>query len=134
MNPPALELYRHGATRAFLIGDLLLYHDLGQTQPEPAPWSRYLAAVESKLTSIERCLIVPGSGGLSANQRGQTRRSIGGRPTAVLTDSALNRGIITSLTWFGAPIRAFRAGQYEAALRWLEREPLLAEVERLCQP
>lgn len=126
---PALELYRHAATRAFLIGDLFVYHD---TSPEPPPlarWSEYLDAIQTKLGQIGRCLIVPSRGGLSAQQREQVRRLIGRRPTAVLTDSALNRGIITSLTWFGVPIHAFQSGQYQAALTWLEREHVLTEVQ-----
>ena len=77
-----------------------------------------------------RGLIIPSRGGLSAQQREQVRRLIGARPTAVLTDSALNRGIITSLTWFGVAIHAFRPDEYQAALIGLKREHVLAEALR----
>jgi len=131
MSTPALELYRYSATRAFLVTDTLVYHDLSEQPPPLAPWAEYLDRIVTRLTQIERCLIVPSRGGLSAQQREQVRRLIGKRPTAVLTDSALNRGVITSLTWFGLPIHAFLPGEYRAALSWLEREHLLPEVERL---
>jgi hypothetical protein len=131
MSTPALELYRYSATRAFLIADVLLYHDLSEQPPPLAPWAEYLDAVSTRQAQIERCLIVPSRGGLTAHQREQVRRLIAKRPTAVLTDSALNRGIITSLTWFGVPIHAFRPGEYRAALSWLGRETLLPEVQRL---
>lgn len=85
-------------------------------------------SLSSKLAQISRCLIVPSRGGLSAHQREQVRRLIKARPTAVLTDSVLNRGIITSLTWFGVSIRAFRPGEYQAALTWLQRESVLPDV------
>ena len=128
MSASALELYRHASTRAFLVADVLVYHDLSATPPALAAWTEYLASLSTKLGQISRCLIVPSRGGLSAHQREQVRRLIGPRPTAVLTDSVINRGIITSLTWFGVPIHAFRPGEYQAALTWLKRETVLAEV------
>jgi hypothetical protein len=131
MSASAIELYRHASTRAFLVGDVLIYHDLSPTPPPLAPWSEYLATVSSKASQISRCLIVPSRGGLSAHQREQVRRLLAARPTAVLTDSVINRGIITSLTWFGVPIHAFRPGEYQAALIWLERESVLPDVLEL---
>lgn len=128
MSTSAIELYRHASTQAFLVGDVLVYHDLSAAPPPAAAWTEYLASISRKLTLITRCLIVPSRGGLSAHQREQVRRLLGSRPTAVLTDSVINRGIITSLTWFGVSIHAFRPGEYRAALSWLQRESLLAEV------
>jgi hypothetical protein len=40
----------------------------------------------------------------------------------------VNRGVITSLSWFEVPLRAFPPGAYRPALTGLERESLLAEV------
>jgi len=131
MSASALELYRHASTRAFLVADVLVYHDLSPTPPPLAAWTEYLATVSSKAAQISRCLIVPSRGGLSAHQREQVRRLIAARPTAVLTDSVINRGIITSLTWFGVPIHAFRPGEYQPALAWLKRENVLADVLEL---
>jgi hypothetical protein len=128
MSASAVELYRHASTRAFLVADLLVYHDLSPTPPPVAPWADYLARVTTLQAQISRCLIIPSRGGLTAHQREQVRRLLAARPTAVLTDSVINRGIITSLTWFGVPIHAFRPGEYREALSWLKREAVLAEV------
>jgi hypothetical protein len=128
MSAPAVELYRHASMRAFLVADVLIYLDHSPTPPPVSAWSEYLASISGKLAQISRCLIVPSRGGLSAHQREQVRRLLGSRPTAVLTDSVINRGIITSLTWFGVSIHAFRPGEYQAALVWLKREGVLAEV------
>lgn len=128
MSASSIELYRHASTRAFLVADVLVYHDLSPTPPPLASWTEYLASLSTKLGQITRCLIVPSRGGLSAHQREQVRRLIGSRPTAVLTDSVINRGIITSLTWFGVSIHAFRPGEYQAALTWLKREDVLPDV------
>lgn len=128
MSASAVELYHHASTRAFLVADVLIYHDQSPTPPPFAAWTEYLASLSTRLAQISRCLIVPSRGGLSAHQREQVRRLIGPRPTAVLTDSVLNRGIITSLTWFGVSIQAFRPGEYQAALTWLQRESVLPEV------
>ena len=128
MSASAVELYNHASTRAILVADVLVYLDHSPTPPPVAAWSEYLASISGKLAQISRCLIVPSRGGLSAHQREQVRRLIGSRPTAVLTDSVINRGIITSLTWFGVSIHAFRPGEYQAALSWLKRENVLAEV------
>jgi hypothetical protein len=128
MRGAVSELYRDGEVVSFIVDDVMIYCDVGNGHPLARSWDGYVIALARSLPRIERCLIVPSSGGLTASQRQQVRRLFGKRPSAILTASLINRGIITSMSWFGMPARAFAPGAYREALGWLEREHLLAEV------
>ncbi len=130
MSGRATEVYRDRETAAFMVDDLLVYRDVGAQPPRSEPWSAYVAAVKRVTPRVQRCLIVPRAGGLTARQREEIRPLIGDRATAVLTASLANRCIITALAWFKVPLQAFAAGQYREALLWLGREHLLGEVQR----
>lgn len=130
LNSSAVELYRDAEISCFLVGDLLVYRDVGSKPPEVSGWAAYVAAFKAAAPRTQRCLVVPRAGGLTARQREDTRRLIGARPCAVLTASLPNRCIITSLAWFGLPVRAFAPDAHYAALVWLERERLHAAVMR----
>lgn len=123
-------IYRDGEIGCFLIADLAVYRDVGSTPPEAASWRHYLREIVRFQPRIGRCLIIPRAAGLTARQREEIRSVIGGRPTAVLTGSLINRCIITSLSWFKVPIHAFPAGSYREALRWLAAAELLPLVLR----
>jgi hypothetical protein len=127
MSSP-VELYRNPTTTAFLVGDLLVYEDTASAAPSALDWTAYLRALRPHLSKIQRCLVTPSPGGLTPRQREEAREQLGARRMAVLTASLINRGVITSLSWFKVPLCAFPPGAYRPALIWLEREPLLAEV------
>jgi hypothetical protein len=128
MSSPSVELYRNTTATAFLVADVLVFEDMATAAPTALDWAAYLRALRPHLSKIQRCLIMPSPGGLTARQREEAREQLGGRRTAVLTASIVNRGIITSLSWFKVPLCAFPLGAYGPALLWLERAPLLADV------
>lgn len=130
MHTEPTLIYRDSEIGCFLIEDLVVYRDAGIGPPEASSWKGYLREIRRSIPRVERCLIVPRAAGLTPRQREDIRGLFGTRPTAVVTGSMINRCIITSLSWFGVRIHAFRTGAYRDALCWLDCEPLLPEVLR----
>ena len=93
------------------------------SQPTDEEWQRWLRLVGADAGNELRTLIeVYGAIGPSAGQRRQLAavRSPNEMRAAVLTDSLRVRGIVTAVSWLGAPVRAFDAGHYRAAATYLE--------------
>jgi hypothetical protein len=77
-------------------------------------------------------------GAPSSTQRRQTNDALGGRTvrTAVVTPSAVARGVVTAMSWFNSELKAFAPGDLKAALRYLdvtdsEHELIRVETRRL---
>jgi hypothetical protein len=76
--------------------------------PDPAEWSAFIAEVSSKDAQLSHLLVFTAGATISSVQRGQIvdvvkehKLKIG-----VATDSAMVRGVVTALGWFGVPIKA----------------------------
>jgi hypothetical protein len=101
--------------------------------PTDEDWSAYLQLCRRKMAR-ERlgALAVTAGGGPNSKQRAALQELLRGGPVpgAVVTDSAVVRGIVTALGWFNPGIRAFGfnvgAGLYDA-LRHLGVEGPAAE-------
>jgi hypothetical protein len=93
--------------------------------PRPAEWSAHCASIERLRNETRGCLVYTLGGGPSSKQREEMRVAFHEQPappTAIMTSSALVRGIITSLNWFLADkIAAFEPAELAAALQYLER-------------
>ena len=130
MDAEPTLIFRDHEIGCFLVGDLVVYRDVGVAPPSDSSWRQYVRALVRVIPRLQRLLIVPRPAGVTATQREEIRRLVGNRPMAVVTGSLVNRGVITSLSWFKIPIHAFAPGAYRDALRWLDAEPLLPSVLR----
>jgi hypothetical protein len=121
-----------------LVGDtMVLVHS--DKAPSPAGWNEYLDLVEQSRDQMVRTLVYSIGGAPDAKQRSDLKvvyqRAFRREPpVAVLTTSALARGVVTTLSWFYGNIRAFSPFELEAALRWLRVSPENAREIRKALP
>jgi hypothetical protein len=92
---------------------------------------RRLADTNSGLSGL-RVLVLTDGGGPNAAQRSMVNDVFRGQPkVAVVTASALIRGIITVFAWFNPATTGFAPGELDRALRHLELPPdVLPELLR----
>ncbi|HKU44460.1 MAG TPA: hypothetical protein VJR89_40145 [Polyangiales bacterium] len=109
---------------------LLVYRRGKLPEPEFTQFMQGLPQQYSRLTGL---VVVPNGSVPTAAQRGiikdfQTRTGV---RAAVLTDSALVRGVVTAMAWFGIPLAAFAERDAIEALQYAGiPRPQLAEAER----
>lgn len=111
------------STIAFgLVDGVIIYIGTDQA-PSDADWSEYIAFVEQSILgqSTARALVVVSGGGPSGVQRqklhGATRHV--SLSVAVVTQSAIARGLVTALSWVKSGYRAFTTEDLEGALDFL---------------
>ena len=106
--------------RAF-VGHVMVYVG-GPKRPSQGEWEEHIAALRAHAAAYPNmCSIIwPGAAGLTPRERGQVARTLPkGARTAVMTASALSRGVVTALSWFGLGIRAFALNQESEAVAHL---------------
>ncbi len=81
---------------------LLLAHD--QHRPADDEWRDWLRAYETRSPHIRGVLVRTLGGGPSSSQRKELVQAMQAQtiptPTAILTSSAIVRGVLTALSWF----------------------------------
>jgi hypothetical protein len=101
-------------------GVVLAVH--GEPDPTEVEWDGFVALCEvSEGTAI---LVVTNGGGPNAAQRAQIDRLAQwrDRPTAIVTESAIARGVATAILWTERNVRAFYPHQLDDAFEYIEIE------------
>lgn len=103
-------------------------------------WKSWLTQITRAGDDRLRLLIESHGGAPNAAQRREFVEKVRYADTriAVVTDSALARGVVTALAWLGQPLRAFTLGELAQALDYLaltrdEAESARRELMRLRQ-
>jgi hypothetical protein len=104
--------------------------------PSDEEWARYLEVSKTHFGSLRASVIITDGGGPNSRQRAlliERYPEFGPVPVAVVSDSAITRGIVTALHWLGKNIRAFRPTDLARAFEYLsvpvaEHEALLHRV------
>src|SRR5262245_14002748 len=70
--------------------------------PTDDAWNAHCALIERVRRELRAVVVYADGGGPSSKQRQEMRRALQGAipPVAILTNSVLVRGIVTSLNWF----------------------------------
>lgn len=91
--------------------------------PSPEEWSRYCSAIERQRHEMRGTVVYTLGGGPSSRQRQEMRVAFHETPmapVAILTRSAIVRGIITSINWFqGNQLVAFDPNDVDRALQYV---------------
>lgn len=92
--------------------------------PSSAAWLAHCDNIRALQEPLRAVLIYTAGGGPDSGQRQALRTAMLGRPvppTAIVTGSAVARGIITSLNWFRRDnhIACFAPDAFDEALRYL---------------
>jgi hypothetical protein len=109
---------------------MLLVHG-NASEPSDPEWGQFLQAQAAVLNDIKGVLVYSLSFGPNASQRARLNKlwsDVGVNPKiAVMTNSRINRGIVTAFTWLiGNRIQAFAPERYQDACNFLE----LSEKEK----
>lgn len=121
-----------------VVGDLfVVIHRAGP--PSDAEWDAYIAPWREHDMALMRTLVFTDGGAPNTLQRKKANEILAGRQslTAVISSSPLVRGIVTSLSWFNAKIKAFAPEHADEGFRHLgactteERTHLWTLAERL---
>ncbi|HTU59705.1 MAG TPA: hypothetical protein VMF89_14740 [Polyangiales bacterium] len=94
------------------------------TAPSDDEWNHHCKELETVHASLRGVLVFTAGGGPTSKQRERLRAAVPSSipPTAIMTDSALVRGIITSINWFvNNPLSAFDHDDLKGALRHIAR-------------
>jgi hypothetical protein len=104
--------------------------------PTDGDWIEYM--LDASGTTFTGVLVIGEGSKLSPTQRVDVEQLVkqSGANSAVVTSSALTRGVVTALRWFGVPMKAFALWDLSGALDFLavpaaERDELLATVEQV---
>jgi hypothetical protein len=89
--------------------------------PSDEEWQDYLRTFGKVPPERLRTIVFTLGGGPSAAQRKLLNDKLNGKatPAAVVSTSAVVRGIVTALAWFNKDIKAFAPDQTEAAFEYL---------------
>jgi hypothetical protein len=104
------------------VGRVMVYVG-GARPPTDEEWDAYLHALRKHVEAHPDCrsIVWPGAAPISAVQRKQLAATLPKNArTAVLTDSMVDRGIVTALTWFVDGIKAFSLSREDEALAHLQ--------------
>ena len=107
---------------AFKVIDRLMIAVYGTENPTDGEWRSYLQEIEQHGIDRTVHLIFTEGGGPTATQRRFLNTLLGARsvPVAVMSSSAVIRGVVTALSWFNRKIRAFPPTGLRDALAYLE--------------
>jgi hypothetical protein len=105
------------------VGDVRLVLQ-GEGRPSDAEIDEHIAEAIEMARFVRAVLVVaegPKAAGPDARQRAKMARAGLLRvPTAVVSDSFLARGIMTAVSWVGAPIRGFASEHLSRAYEYLK--------------
>jgi hypothetical protein len=106
-----------------LVGDVRLVLQ-GEGRPTDAEMDHHVAEAVAMARAVRAVLVIAegrDAAGPDAGQRAKLARAGLLRiPTAVVTESALARGVMTAVSWLGAPIRGFAPEHLFRALEFLK--------------
>ena len=92
--------------------------------PSQEDWSQMLTDLQAKLRHLRGNLVLAGDIKLTARQRKGVADAVGGSrlKVAVMTESAITRGILRAIGWLGGPtgVRPFAMQELAGALDYLE--------------
>jgi hypothetical protein len=112
---------RAGRTMGFTICEryFVSYHTAAP--PTDEEWRDQLVYVDGRMAELRGVLVVADGGGPNVVQRKQLAELFQGKlpPVAVITESAMVRGMLVALSWFGLKQRAFAPADFEKALQFL---------------
>ncbi len=113
------------------VGRVLVYVG-GSSTPETDDWDEHIRALREHVAAHpdSRSLVWAGGARLSAIQRKQLADVMPKKTrTSVITDSMIDRGIVTALTWFVDGIKAFSPSEEDEAVAHLDlRDEEIAPV------
>jgi len=119
----------NGAAAWHRVGDILLLVHGSRTATD-AEWSEWIDSPEAQ--DVRGVIVRAHSGRPTPLQREQIQDRFGRVHSAILTDSVVARGVVTALSWFGVPARAFLPDDVEAAMSFAGLElGEVAQVRRL---
>ena len=89
--------------------------------PTDDEWSAWVEACRGVMSDGGVGVVQSLGGAPSATQRAALGEAFGkGRfKTAVLTQSALSRGVVTAISWLGVPVRAYAFGEMHRVQEYL---------------
>jgi hypothetical protein len=89
--------------------------------PTDVEWDGYLALLRGRDVEKMRSLVFTDGGAPNTAQRGQLNDALKGKTSigAVVSSSALVRGVVTALRWFNPKIKAFAPTDTAQALTYL---------------
>lgn len=122
----------HTMVYRYVDGVYVMVHTV--TAPSDEEWNQHCKELETVHASLRGVLVFTAGGGPTTKQRERLRISVPSSipPTAIMTDSALVRGIITSINWFvNNPLSAFDHQDLEGALRHLARDGAAIDAAKL---
>lgn len=99
---------------------MLIVH--ADVAPDAGDWTRMMMVRDAHRDKVRGVLVVaPPRASPSASQRSDVARSMKetGASTAVVTDSALVRGVARAIGFLGVPVRAFSPAEVASALTFL---------------
>lgn len=101
----------------------------GKQSPSKLEWQRYLSDLlpNGALLHEERRIVVVSNGGSPDGEQRRQMAEVVGKwkkpPLALLSDSALVRGVVGALRLFNPSMRAFRTDELASACLYLELAP-----------
>lgn len=110
----------HRDTLRFDIVDHVMLIVHADVAPATDDWARMILVRSSATSGVRACLVVaPPRATLNAAQRGDVVRFTKDGSIAVLTESALIRGVAAAVGLLGVQVRAFAPSEEERALNYL---------------
>jgi hypothetical protein len=99
---------------------------VGEKDPAPSDWDAYIHAIQASMKAGAeprqlRTLVFSDGGGPNSAQRKAVANLLNGQatPVAIVSNSAVMRGIMTALAWFNPLARAYAPGEIGDALAFL---------------
>jgi len=118
------------------VGDVIVCIHTAQP-PSDEEWHEFIVAIKSfKDVSKVRNLVLTEGGAPNSVQRRAVNELLQGKPgvSAVVSGSALVRGVVTALNWFNPYVKTFAPSEVEDAYRYLRLAPKDVEALRVQIP
>lgn len=107
------------------IGNLVIAVH-GTAPPNDPEWDEYMVVLKeaARIGGVERArsLVITEGGAPNSAQRKKVNELLSGRAglCAVISDSAIVRGVVTALNWYNPMIKAYSPAQMEQAMHYLK--------------
>ncbi len=90
----------------------------GKHDPSDHEWSQFVSELSSSAGEVRRLIVYSGGASINSRQREQVVKIFRDARLRgiVLTDSAIVRGAVTAIAWFGVSIAAFKPDDANLAL------------------
>jgi hypothetical protein len=109
------------ASMAWSIFDEIVVTLHNGKPPRDVDWAEYMSDVERTGVRLRGILVIPRGTRITPKQRVEVQKwfEVNKARAALVTDSAVSRGVVTALSWFGVAIKAYRESELEDAMRYL---------------